>query len=120
SPIVINWQCESRKWEASNMSGATADTLSWYVIHTHPKQEDRADGNLKTIGLETLAPRLRVDKFNEFSGKLSQLVRPLFPGYIFGRFVYNEQFHRVRYTRGVHSLVSFNNTPAPVDRKSVV
>jgi transcriptional antiterminator RfaH len=97
------------------MSGATGDTLSWYVVHTHPKQEERTNANLQTWGLETLAPKLRVNKFNEFTGKLSQLVRPLFPSYIFSRFKYNEVYHRVRYTRGVHSLVSFNNKPVPVD-----
>src|SRR5262249_30191927 len=97
------------------MSLANADTLSWYVVHTHPKGEDRANTNLKSLGIETLEPRLRVGKINEFTGKLTQVVKPLFPGYIFSRFRYNELFHKVRYTRGVHSLVSFNNTPAPVD-----
>jgi len=67
------------------------------------------------LGIETLDPHLRVDKINEFNGKLTHIVRPLFPGYIFSRFIYNELFHKVRYTRGVHSLVSFNNKPAPVD-----
>ena len=97
------------------MSAVIGDTLSWYVVHTHPKQEDRANTNLKSLGLETLAPSLRVNKFNEFSGKLTQLVKPLFPTYIFSRFPYNELFHKVRYTRGVHSVVSFNNKPTPVD-----
>lgn len=97
------------------MSEAMADTLTWYVLHTHPKQEDRTDANLKTLGIETLSPKLRVNKFNEFTGKVIHNVRPLFPGYIFSRFKYNEVFHRVRYTRGVHSLVSFNNKPVPVD-----
>jgi len=98
------------------MSGTfAADTLSWYVVHTHPKQEERTSSNLMTLGIETLAPKLRVAKFNEFTGKLTQLVKPLFPGYIFSRFKYNELFHKVTYTRGVHSLVRFNNNPVPVD-----
>jgi transcriptional antiterminator RfaH len=97
------------------MSLANADTLSWYVVHTHPQGEDRANTNLKALGIETLEPRLRVDKINEFTGKVTHIAKPLFPSYIFSRFRYNELFHKVRYTRGVHSLVSFNNTPAPVD-----
>lgn len=97
------------------MSGANGDSLSWYVVHTRPKQEDRTSSNLSTWGIETLTPKLRVNKFNEFSGKLTQLVKPLFPGYIFSRFRYNEQYHRVRYTRGVHSLVRFNDQAIPVD-----
>jgi transcriptional antiterminator RfaH len=97
------------------MSGTTGDTLNWYVVHTHHKHEERANANLGTLGIETLSPKLRVSKFNEFTGKVSQIVRPLFPGYIFSRFKYNELYHRVSYTRGVHSLVSFNNRPVPVE-----
>lgn len=96
------------------MSGANGDSLSWYVVHTRPKQEDRTSTNLRTWGIDTLAPKLRVNKFNEFTGKLTHIVKPLFPGYIFSRFAYNKTFHRVRYTRGVNSLVSFNNQPVPV------
>ena len=96
------------------MSTATGDSFSWYVVHTRPKQEDRTSINLKTLGIETLSPKLRVNKFNEFSGKLTQIVKPLFPGYIFSRFRYNQNYHQVRYTRGVHSLVSFNNQPSIV------
>lgn len=96
------------------MSGANADSLCWYVVHTRPKQEDRTSTNLTTWGIETLSPKLRVNKFNEFTGKLTHIVKPLFPGYIFSRFTYNKTFHRVRYTRGVHSLVSFNDQPVPV------
>ena len=72
------------------MSVENGDTLSWYVVHTHPKQEDRTNTNLKAMGIETLAPTLRVNKFNEFTGKLTHMVKPLFPSYIFSRFRYNE------------------------------
>ena len=104
-----------RSERESKMLSANGDTLSWYVVHTHPRQEDRTHSNLSNWGLETLTPRLLVNKVNEFNGKVTHLAKPLFPGYIFSRFKYNEVFHRVRYTRGVHSLVSFNNTPAVVD-----
>jgi transcriptional antiterminator RfaH len=66
-------------------------------------------------GIQTLTPKLRVKKYNEFSGKVTQLARPFFPGYIFSRFRYNDLYHRIRFTRGVHSLVSVNNQPVTVD-----
>ena len=97
------------------MSSAIGDSLSWYVVHTHPKQEERTSSNLATLHLETLSPKLRVKKYNQFSGQLSRVVKPLFPNYIFARFKFNEVYHRVRFTRGVHSLVLFNQTPTPVD-----
>lgn len=97
------------------MSSELSDRLCWYVVHTHLKQEERTSSNLRTLQLETLAPRLRVNKYNQFTGNLIQVVKPLFPNYIFVRFKFSEVYHRIRFTRGVHSLVMFNNTPAPVD-----
>jgi transcriptional antiterminator RfaH len=85
------------------------------VVHTHPKQEDRTSDNLLAWGIQILTPKLRVKKYNQFSGKVTQLAKPLFPGYIFSRFRFNELYHKIRFTRGVHSLVSFNNEPVPVD-----
>jgi transcriptional antiterminator RfaH len=101
------------------MSTAIEDTLSWYVVHTHPKQEERTDSNLQAFGLETLAPRLRVNKYNEFTGRLTSVVKPLFPSYIFTRFKFQDLYHRIRFTRGVHSLICFNNKPTPVDEEIV-
>jgi transcriptional antiterminator RfaH len=98
------------------MSSEIGDSLCWYVVHTHLKQEERTSGNLRTLQqLETLSPKLRVNKYNQFTGQLTQIVKPLFPNYIFARFKFNEVYHRIRFTRGVHSLVMFNNTPTPVD-----
>ena len=97
------------------MSGAIADTLNWYVVHTHPNQEERTDGNLRSYGLETLNPKQRVTRYNQFTGHPSYIARPLFPTYIFARFKFSEVYHRIRFTRGVHSLVCFNNDAVPVD-----
>jgi len=97
------------------MSSAIGDSLNWYVVHTHPKQEERTSGNLQSWGLETLTPKLRVNRYNEFTGQLSRIPRPLFPSYIFAHFKFNEVYHRIRFTRGVHSLICFNNNPTPVD-----
>jgi len=101
------------------MSSANGDTACWYVVHTHPKQEDRTNTNLRAWGIETFNPTLKVNKYNEFTGKVTHLIKPLFPSYIFSRFNYNDSYHRVRYTRGVHSLVSFSNVPVPVDDEIV-
>lgn len=98
---------------------SSLNTSCWYVVHTHPKQEDRTNTNLRSLGIETFNPIFRVDKYNEFSGKVTHLIKPLFPSYVFSRFKYNDVFHRVRYTRGVHSLVSFNNVPVPVEDEIV-
>jgi transcriptional antiterminator RfaH len=97
------------------MSEANGDILNWYVVHTHPQQEERASVNLRTWGIETLTPKVRVNKYNEFTNKLSRVPKHMFPSYIFGRFRFNTEYHRVRFTRGVHSVVTFTGTPTPVE-----
>src|SRR5262245_9703752 len=87
------------------MTTATANHPSWYVVHTRPQQEERANSNLLTLGLEVLSPKLRMTKYNEFTGNPTRLIKPLFPGYIFACFRFGESYHRVRFTRGVHSVV---------------
>jgi len=91
------------------------DSMCWYLIHTHPKQEDRASSNLRAWGVETFAPLIKERRVNEYSGAITYVIKPLFPSYIFARFRLNELFHKVRFTRGVHSVVSFGDLPSPVD-----
>ena len=91
------------------------DTPCWYVIQTHPKQEERALSNLNAWQVETFSPKFRDRRTNEFTGKPTFLTKFLFPGYIFARFKINDLYHKVRFTRGVHSLVSFNDYPSPVN-----
>jgi transcriptional antiterminator RfaH len=95
------------------------DIPSWYAIHTHPKQENRAEGNLKALGVETFFPRIRDCRFNELTSEPSYFIKPLFPGYLFARFALNSLLHKVRFTRGVHSVVCIGNEPAPVDDRVV-
>jgi transcriptional antiterminator RfaH len=101
------------------MSVSNGDILNWYVVHTHPQQEDRAGSNLRSWGIETLTPRLRVNRYNEFTSKVTRMPRPLFPSYIFARFRFNTEYHRVRFTRGVHSVITFTGTPTTVDDEIV-
>src|SRR5258705_259056 len=94
---------------------AVADNPCWYVVHTHPRQEDRAQSNFEQWELETFLPRWRARRYNRFSGDISYVVKPLFPTYIFVRFSLNEVYNRIRFTRGVHSLVKFGDSPCPVE-----
>jgi transcriptional antiterminator RfaH len=90
------------------------NTLCWYVVHTNPRQEDRAESNLRAWGIEIFAPKIRECRYNQFNGKPTFIIKPLFPRYIFARFKIQELLHKVRYTRGVHDIVSFDNSPTPV------
>jgi transcriptional antiterminator RfaH len=92
----------------------TWETLCWYVIHTHPKQEDRAEFNLKAWNTETFTPRVKEESYDEWARCRTYKIKPLFPRYIFARFKASEMYRRVRFTRGVHSIVSFGSNPTPV------
>ncbi|MCI0389700.1 MAG: hypothetical protein MOB07_13190 [Acidobacteria bacterium] len=102
------------------MNAATVtDIPHWYAIRTHPKQESRAESNLNAWKVETFFPRIRDCRFNEFTGAPSYFIKPLFPGYLFARFALNSMLHKVRFTRGVHSVVCVGGDPAPVDDRVI-
>ena len=102
------------------MSHATVtDFPSWYAIHTHPKQENRAESNLQAWSVETFFPRIRDCRFNEFTGEPSYFIKPLFPRYLFARFALSNLLHKVRFTRGVHSVVCMGSDPTAIDDRVI-
>jgi transcriptional antiterminator RfaH len=90
------------------------DVPCWYVIHTNPKQEERAVSNLRAWNVETFSPKLRECRY-KLAGAPTYAVKPLFPRYVFARFVARHMLHKVSFTRGVNSVVNFGGDPTPVD-----
>jgi transcriptional antiterminator RfaH len=95
------------------------DNLCWYLVRTHPRQEDRAENNLKSFGIETLVPRFKDSRRNFYTGEITLHVKPLFPSYIFARFIANDLYQKVRYTRGIRRLVGFGDSPTVVDEEII-
>lgn len=91
------------------------DQLSWYAVHTLPRQEARADSNLRAWGIETVFPKIKDCRYNKFSGEPIYMVKPLFPRYIFARFNAEQGLHNVRFTRGVYAVISSGNKPISVN-----
>lgn len=89
--------------------------LQWYVVQTKPKQEQRAELNLKRWGVETLAPRLR----EPAGGRAAYRSAPLFPGYVFARFHAASLLAKVRLTRGVSKVVGFGEYATPLGEAAV-
>jgi transcription antitermination factor NusG len=89
--------------------------ISWYVIHTHRRQEDCVAHNLSTLGIETITPRYVKRQYNNYTSEVIHVVKPFFPNYLFARFDIRKLLHKVRLTRGVHSIVCYGITPALVD-----
>jgi transcriptional antiterminator RfaH len=77
----------------------------WFVVNTKPKSETRASHNLSSAGYELVNPKLKLRKYKE--GKFVDVVEPLFPNYIFVKFHPVDDFHMVKYARGVKKIVTF-------------
>lgn len=99
--------------------GIETDDRQWYVVHTNPKQEERANSNLVAWGVETLHAKLKTRRHNEFTGVPTYITQPLFPRYIFARFNAREQLSKILFTRGVHNVVCFGDTPACVSEEII-
>ena len=93
--------------------------LCWYLAQTHPRQEDRAESNLKSLGIETLAPKFKDRRCNFYTGEVTFNAKPLFTSYIFAKFIANDLYQKVRYTRGVRQLVSFGDSPTVVNEEII-
>jgi transcriptional antiterminator RfaH len=93
------------------------DNAAWYAIRTKPKEEDRADINLRTWQVQTFAPKLRELHASGQGGKY--VIKPLFSSYIFAHFNAGRQLHLIKYTRGVQNVVSFGGNPISIDDKVI-
>lgn len=97
----------------------SGDNQRWYVIYTNQKQEDRAYENLRVWGVEALHAKLRVPRYNQFTGTPVFITQPLFPRYIFAKFDVYKQLPKVRFTRGVQDVICFGDGPASVDQEII-
>ena len=96
------------------ISETASEPLSWYAIHTKPKEENRAGDNLHAWNVETFTPQIRERRCNQFAVKPTYWNKPLFPRYIFARFAAS-MLQKVRFTRGVQNIVEFGHVPAQID-----
>ena len=87
--------------------------MSWYVIHTKPRQEFRAQENLQNQGFEVYLPTISKEIIR--SKSLESKREPLFARYLF---IELDQVHSnwfpIRSTRGVLQLLRFGMNTEPV------
>jgi len=75
----------------------------WHAVYTKPKKEDSVAFLLQNIGLEVLNPKIKFRKFKR--NKLTDVIEPLFPCYLFAYFDKDKYSHLITYTRGVRYIV---------------
>jgi transcriptional antiterminator RfaH len=97
----------------SNLSNSSNPRLAWYVIQTKPKKEEDAKSYLSMKGLEIFNPLM--ENFVIRNGVVTKEYRPLFPGYMFGKFDLEQDYSLVRWGRGVKKVLSLGGGyPTPL------
>ena len=89
--------------------------MHWYVIHTKPRQEERALLNLERQGYACYLPRIPAEKLRR--GALKIVLEPLFARYLFIQLSTGQSgqsWAPIRSTVGVSRLVTFGAEPAKV------
>jgi transcriptional antiterminator RfaH len=89
--------------------------MNWYVVHTKPRQEQRALDNLSRQGYECFLPTLAFERI--VNGKLAFVPEAMFPRYLFVNLEDPETgkgLSPIRSTKGVSQLVTFGAEPARV------
>jgi transcriptional antiterminator RfaH len=93
-------------------------TEEWFILQYKKNQHHRAVKNLNQQGYETFLP-LNDKTFSKVS-KFSNVLQPLFPGYMFIRFNRAElAWHKINNTYGVSRLVTFNSILKSIPTKFV-
>ena len=92
--------------------------MKWYVIHTRPRQEERALENLTRQGYKAWMPWLEVEKLR--GGRITKVIEPMFSRYLF---IQLDQvttiWGPIRSTLGVSKLVTFGNQAASISDEFV-
>lgn len=85
----------------------------WYVIYTHPGAEGSAEQHLRRQGFEVYLPRNK--KRRSHARKITWVVAPLFPRYLFVSMdIDADRWRAAHSTVGVQKLVSQGDEPLPV------
>ena len=85
----------------------------WYLVHTRPNCERKAEINLKAQGLKTFLPH--IEKTIRHARRLTTVRRPLFARYLFVSLdIGRDRWSPINSTIGVSRLVAQEGRPIPL------
>ncbi len=86
----------------------------WFCLKAAPKREHLAAEALRRqLQIEAFSPRLRFRKLTQ-RGQI-WYVEAMFPGYLFGRFVFATQHRAAEHSHGIHKILRFGEQIATLD-----
>lgn len=84
--------------------------IDWYLVQFKPNSHKIADRNLRRQGFETFLPMQKTTQRK--TSKFKDVMKPLFPGYLFVSCDTTLQpWRKINSTMGVSRIVSFGNKP---------
>lgn len=92
------------------MHGSSA-VKRWYACYTRARHEKQVDRLLKERGIESYLPL--IPRMRQWKDRKKRVDWPLFPSYVFGRFMLSE-LHHVLGTPGVVTVVRSNGQPVSI------
>jgi transcription antitermination factor NusG len=99
------------------MSGRLHDSPAcWFALTVRPQHEKTVASALENKDLEGFLPLYRAKR--RWSDRVKELELPLFPGYVFCRFCFEDRM-AVLTIPSVTSVVSFGNQPAEVHEAEI-
>ncbi len=87
---------------------------AWYLLYCKRAEQERAKAHLENQGVYCYYPKIEIERIRR--GKKQRQLEPLFPGYVFASFDYQQgpSFTTVRSTRGVADFVRCGAKPIEV------
>jgi len=92
------------------------DPALWYVVKTKLREESICIEEFTRKGIPVFCPMTK--EYRRRRRRTDTV--PLFPGYIFCRFIYPDQYYDIIWARGVSKLVKFGVDDPPSVSESVV
>lgn len=83
------------------------DTSAWFCLRSQPKHEHIAAAHLRQEGIEAFSPRIRLKRKTQNGPKW--FTEALFPNYLFAKFQWQADFKKVKYVRGVSTVIHFGD-----------
>ena len=90
---------------------------NWYLVYTKPKSEKMVSNFFNELDIEVYYPKVKETK--KVRGLVKQIVKPMFPSYLFAKFIINEKYYKAKYTWGVKKFISFGDYPTPINSQTI-
>jgi transcription antitermination factor NusG len=97
---------------ASSLDASSREIEAWFAVKTKPQYERLVGEALSSCGVGSFVPCYSL--LHRWSDRLKKVEVPLFTGYLFGLFRWNQR-NLLTMIPGCRGIVSFGGKPAPVD-----